>query len=85
MEAGGWKLEPGTPVHNRTDSDLATCQDRYTADCRNNHMLFIVGVVIVLIAVGLMLRVWVPDSLNSAHLGTMSEQWLAEHHASHSL
>ncbi len=27
----------------------------------------------------------VPDGVNSANLGWMSEQWLAEHRASHSL
>jgi hypothetical protein len=70
-------------VHKRTDSRLAACQDRYTADCRNNHMLFIVG--IVLIAVGIIPRMWVPGAVNSADLGWMSEQWLAEHRASHSL
>ena len=49
------------------------------------HMLFIVGIVIALIAVVIIPRVRVPDGVNSANLGWMSEQWLAEHRASHSL
>jgi len=48
-------------------------------------MLFIVGVVIVLIAVVFIPRTRVPGGVNSANLGWMSEQWLAEHRASHSL
>jgi hypothetical protein len=50
-----------------------------------NHMLFIVGVGIVLIAVGIIARMWVPGGVSSANLGWMSEQWLAEQRASHSL
>ena len=50
-----------------------------------NHMLFIVGIVIALIAVVIIPRMRVPDGVNSANLGWMSEQWLAEHRASHSL
>jgi hypothetical protein len=53
--------------------------------CGENHMLFIVGVAIVLIAVGIIPRMRVPGGVNSANLGWMSEQWLAEHRASHSL
>ena len=48
-------------------------------------MLFIVGFVIVLIAVVIVPRMRVPGGVNSASLGWMSEQWLAEHRASHSL
>ena len=75
-------------MHKRTDSQLAACQDRCSPpDCgrADNHMLFIVGVGIVLIAVGIVPRMWVPGGVNSARLGWMSEQWLAEHRASHSL
>jgi hypothetical protein len=54
-------------------------------DCGENHMLFIVGVVIVLIAVVIIQRRRVPGGVNSASLGSMSAQWLAEHRASHSL
>jgi len=84
-----------TPVQKRTDSPFAACQDRHTPrdtrlrrgtpDCGENHMLFIVGVVIVLIAVVFIPRTRVPGGVNSANLGWMSEQWLAEHRASHSL
>ena len=48
-------------------------------------MLIIAGVAILLIAVGIIPRMLVPGGVNSANLGWMSEQWLAEHRASHSL
>lgn len=48
-------------------------------------MLFIVGVIIVSIAVVIIPRMRVPRRVNSADLGWMSAQWLAEHRASHSL
>ena len=47
-------------------------------------MLFIVGGAIVLIAVGIIPRMRVAGGVNSANLGSLSEQWLAEHRASHS-
>ena len=52
--------------------------------CGGNHMLFI-GVVMVLIAVVIIPRMRVPGGVTSADLGWMSERWLAEHRASHSL
>ena len=45
-------------------------------------MLFIVGLVIVLAAVVVVPRMRAGG--NAAPLGWMSEQWLAEHRASHS-
>ena len=48
-------------------------------------MLFIVGVVIVSIAFVIIPRIRVSGGANSAGLGWMSEQWLAEHRASRSL
>jgi hypothetical protein len=48
-------------------------------------MLFIVGILVVLIAVVIIPRMRMPGGVNSANLGWMSEQWLAEHRASHSL
>ena len=50
-----------------------------------HHMLFIVGAVIVLIAVGIVPRMRLPGGVKPADLGWMSEDWLAEHRASHSL
>jgi hypothetical protein len=47
-------------------------------------MLFIAGVVMALIASVIISRIRVPGSVNSATLGWMSEQWLAEHRVSHS-
>jgi hypothetical protein len=49
-----------------------------------NHMLLIVGAVIVLIAVVIIPRMGVPGSMNGSTLGWMSEHWLAEHRAAHS-
>jgi hypothetical protein len=74
-------------VHKRTDSHVAACQDRYTLGrpLGDNHMLVIVGVIIVLTTVVIIPRMQVPGGVNSANLGWMSEQWLAEHRASHSL
>lgn len=54
-------------------------------ECGEDHMLFIVGIVIALIAVVVIPRLRVPGGVNSATLGWMSQQWLAEHRASHSL
>jgi hypothetical protein len=48
-------------------------------------MLFTIGVITVLIAVLIIPRMRVPGGVNSVALGWMSEQWLAEHRASHSL
>ena len=75
-------------VHKRTDTQVASCQDRYAPrrpDCGANHMLFIVGVAVALLAVVIVPRMRVLGGVNSANLGWMSEQWLAEHRASHSL
>jgi hypothetical protein len=47
-------------------------------------MLFIVGLVIVSVAVVIILRMRVPGGVKAAPFGWMSEQWLAEHRASHS-
>ena len=46
-------------------------------------MLFIVGLIIALVAVAAIPRMRVPGGVNAADLGWMSEQWLAEHRASH--
>jgi hypothetical protein len=46
-------------------------------------LLFIVGLVIVFVAVVIIRRMLVPASVKAAPHGWMSEQWLAEHRASH--
>jgi hypothetical protein len=46
-------------------------------------MLLIIGVVIALFAVAAIPRMRMPGGV-TAHLGWMSEPWLAEHRASHS-
>jgi hypothetical protein len=47
-------------------------------------MLFTVSVVVMLGAVAIIARMRVPGGVNPAYLGRMSDQWLAEHRASHS-
>jgi hypothetical protein len=47
-------------------------------------MLFIVGAVMLIAVVIIIPRMRVPGGVNSGNLGWMSEQWLAEHRASHS-
>ena len=46
-------------------------------------MLLIVGVVIVLVAVGIIPGIRVPGGVKAAPLGWVSEQWLAEYRAAH--
>ena len=46
-------------------------------------MLFIVGTVLVLVAVVVISRMRTPGGVNRAHLGLMSDQWRAEHRASY--
>jgi hypothetical protein len=74
-------------VHNRTDASGPIWDDRrhHGAGCLpgQDHMLFIVGVVIVLVAVVVIRRMRVPGGVNVARLGWMSQQWLVEHRASH--
>jgi hypothetical protein len=48
-------------------------------------MLLIVGAVIALIAVVIISRMRVPGGVNTSTCGWMSDKWLAEHRASHSL
>jgi hypothetical protein len=47
-------------------------------------MLFIVGLIIGSLAVVIIPRMRLPSGASAASLGWMSEQWLAEHRASHS-
>jgi hypothetical protein len=52
---------------------------------RPRHMLLImVGVLITATAVLRVVRVPVPEFRHPPYLGSMSEQWLAEHRAEHS-
>jgi hypothetical protein len=52
--------------------------------CSENIMLFIVGAVLVVVAIVNVPRMRLPGGGSRAHLGWMSEHWLAELHASHS-
>ena len=65
-------------VHKRTDGCLQRCQDRQGED----HVLFILGAVIVWVVIVLFRRLRTPR-VTGANLGWMSERWLAEHRASH--
>jgi hypothetical protein len=47
------------------------------------HMLLITAVLITLIAALIIPRLRAPADVNAAKLGSMSDQWLAEHRASH--
>lgn len=49
-----------------------------------NHMLLILGVVIVSIATVVLSGMRLSGGENAGALGWMSEQWLADHRASHS-
>jgi hypothetical protein len=48
-------------------------------------MLISIGVLIILTTVLVIRKVRVPGGVNAANLGEVSEQWLAEHRASHPL
>jgi hypothetical protein len=47
-------------------------------------MMLIIGVLATLVAAVVISRMWVLGHVNAAALGWMSEQWIAEHRASHS-
>jgi hypothetical protein len=82
------RFMPSKRVHKRTDRRLWKCNDRHTPrkgpGYGENPMLFIAGLVIVSVAVVIIPGMRVLGSVNAAPLGWMSEQWLAEHRASHS-
>jgi hypothetical protein len=46
-------------------------------------MVTILGVLISLAATAMLVKARQPGALQATHLGWMSEQWLAEHRASH--
>lgn len=48
-------------------------------------MLLISCLLIAMILAAIYVRLRVPGGVNDANLGWMSQQWLAEHRASHSL
>ena len=74
------------PVHNRTDRRLWNGHDRDTPRkdlLRRAPMPFTVGFIIVSVAAVIIHRMRPPAGANDARFGWMSEQWLAEHRASH--
>ena len=73
-----------TTAQTVTSPSVTIVLRRGTTAYGSNHMLFIVGVVVVLITVVIIPRVRVPGGVNGSALGWMSEQWLADHRASHS-
>jgi len=84
------KRRPSTgsaPVLKCADSRAQNCNDYWRPrrpSCSENIMLFIVGAVLVAVAIVNMPRMRLPGGRSRAHLGWMSEHWLAELHASHS-
>jgi hypothetical protein len=48
-------------------------------------MLLIIALVLVFIAVLLAARLRTPSRLDASNLGSMSEHWIAEYRASHSI
>ena len=52
---------------------------------RRTLMLIFIGVMITLTTALIIRKVRVPGGVNSSNLGEVSEQWLAEHRASHPL
>lgn len=48
-------------------------------------MLILFGVLVTLTTALVIRKVRVPGGVNAANLGEVSEQWLAEHRASHPL
>ena len=77
-------VQPRAEAHRRSHCRVSgsLCAERKAA---RPNKLFIVGIVIALIAFVIISRVRVPVCVNSASLGWMSEQWLTDHRASHSL
>ncbi len=49
------------------------------------YILILAGVVVVLTAAYAIRKSRVPSAISSSNLGEVSEQWLAEHRASHPL
>jgi hypothetical protein len=73
-------------VHYGTDSDRPIRDDQSTPVemyLRRDHMLLIIALLLALTAAVIIVRLRVPGGVNAAKLGWMSEQWLAEHRASH--
>jgi len=74
-------------VHKCTDSRSQkwdACDTPEKTLIAANPMLFTVVALLVLVAVVGIRGMRVSSATNNAQLGWMSEQWLAEHRASHS-
>ena len=73
-------------MHKRTDSPRAPCQHGIRGETREREipMLFIVAVVTALVGIVILPWMRVVSGVNSASLGWMSEQWLAEYRSTHS-
>ena len=76
----------GADVHNRTDSSGWIRDDRGSqgaSACRTTIMLFTLAVLVAAGGALILYKAQVAGRFNPADLGWMSEQWLAEHRASH--
>ena len=75
-------------MQNGTDRDLQrpeNCQTPGRMSFGTEQMWITIGVFITVIAVVIVRKMRVPPDVNGPNLGWMSEQWLAEHRASHLL
>ena len=71
-------------MHNATDRRGAGEQTGDTgSESGSRMMLLTVGVLLGLAAIAGISRLRVPGGVDTAQLGWMSEQWLAEYRASH--
>ena len=73
-------------MQNSTDTQRPNAGGLFNAreKCSGReHMLLTIGVFITVIAVVIIRKMRVPVDRNAPNLGWMSEQWLAEHRASH--
>jgi len=74
------------PVHYGTDMHRQIGDDDAAPLNRREPMLIVIGGVLVAWAAAVIIRrIRVPGGVNAANLGEVSEQWLAEHRASHPL
>lgn len=72
-------------MHNRTDvnpAEMARFSNAADTCPWRKHMLLTIGALITLTALSILRRVWVPEGVNTAKLGWMSDQWLHEYRAS---
>ena len=73
-------------MHNRTDSRGPMWDDRdnhAASACRVKAMWYTIAVLVACVGALMIYKARAAGRVNAADLGWMSEQWLAEHRASH--